>query len=68
MAKTLREILDMSWECQTEGLQNMTPRELAVLFSYLHRRPIEEKDQKDFEKFYLAIYTILRDQGERFWE
>lgn len=65
MAKTLREILDMSWQRRADLLDNMTPRELAVLFNYLHQVPVEEKDKEEFESFYLTVCSILRDQRER---
>lgn len=64
MAKTLHEILQMTWQRQVEELQNLTPKEIGILFWLLSRMPVEEKDREAFDRFYLAVAAILREYLE----
>ncbi len=64
MAKTLFEILRLSWERQADHLHGLSLRELQVLLHQLHRMAVEEKDKEAFDKFVLAVISVIRDYNE----
>ena len=64
MAKTISQLLQLAWDKQAEYIQGLSCRELEVLLSMLSQAKPEEKRRETYEKFFLAVYSVLRDCRE----
>jgi hypothetical protein len=64
MPKTLKEILDMTWQRQAEELRNLSRLELEVLFFEINRAYPPSEGLEAFDRFYLAVFSIIRDRRE----
>lgn len=64
MSKTLQEILNLVWEKQAEELHKLSRLELEVLFFELNRFCPSKENQDNFERFFLAVFSLIRDRRE----
>ncbi|HKP96126.1 MAG TPA: hypothetical protein VJ385_10245 [Fibrobacteria bacterium] len=65
MPKTLKEILELTWQRQAEELRHLSRLELEVLFFEMNRICPPQEDQEAFDRFYLAVFSVIRDRWER---
>jgi DNA-binding NtrC family response regulator len=64
LPRTLHELLDMAWQQQAEELGRLSDLELEILFSQLNRMRPPRDRQDVFERFFLAVFSIIRDRRE----